>query len=271
MATPSTPYPSFIDGQPVSVSRLSPLAFAGFAHFTAMQVRNGSVRGLDLHLKRLHDASLQLFGRAPAEALIRSYIRSAIELGGSDQSLTVTVFSPNGEFTSASMDIEPAVVVRTAPPSSGPEGPLRLSIIEHQRPLAAVKHVGEVGKTYFLHQAIREGFDDAAFIDGHGHLSEATIWNLVFWDGDAVVWPRAEMLQGSMMGVVQRQLDALGIAQRQEFISLERLQDFRAAAVMNSWTPGIAVSAIGSHAFAVARPFMALLHEAYEAEPGVLP
>lgn len=50
-----------IDGQPATVADLMPLAFAGFAHFTAMQVRNGRVRGLDLHLERLRGASLALF------------------------------------------------------------------------------------------------------------------------------------------------------------------------------------------------------------------
>ncbi|WP_344838216.1 aminotransferase class IV [Nonomuraea dietziae] len=47
------------------------------------------------------------------------------------------------------------------------------------------------GKTYFLRQAVAQGFDDAAFVDRQGRLSEATIWNLAFWDGAAVVWPEA--------------------------------------------------------------------------------
>ena len=108
----------------------------------------------------------------------------------------------------------------------------------HERPLAAIKHVGESGKTFYLHQAIRQGFDDAAFVDSHGHLSEATIWNLVFWDGEAVIWPQAEILQGTMMSIIQRQLDRLGIPQRHEVITTERLRELSGAAVMNSWTPG---------------------------------
>jgi len=111
-----------------------------------------------------------------------SYIRTAIDEGPKDQSLTVTVFSRNGEFTAASMDGELAMLIRTGAPSLGPVGPLRLSTVAHERPLAAIKHVGESGKTFYLHQAIRQGFDDAAFVDSHEHPSEATIWNLVFWD-----------------------------------------------------------------------------------------
>ncbi|OEC36145.1 Branched-chain amino acid aminotransferase/4-amino-4-deoxychorismate lyase [Pseudomonas cuatrocienegasensis] len=271
MATHPHASPSYINGHPATASQLNPLAFAGFAHFTAMQVRCSRVKGLDLHLDRLRNASLAFFGRAPTDELLRSYIRMAIEKGASDQSLTVTVFSPHGEFTADSMAVEPAVLVRTAAPSEGPKGPLRLSAIEHQRPLAAIKHVGEVGKTYYLHQAIRKGFDDAAFVNERGHLSEATIWNLVFWDGEAVIWPKAEMLQGTMMGMVQRQLARLEVPQRHEPIPLERLRTFCGAAVMNSWTPGIAVTAIASHTIDEARPFIELLHKAYEAEPADCP
>ncbi|WP_022963753.1 aminotransferase class IV family protein [Halopseudomonas pelagia] len=246
-----------INGQPATHPELISLAFAGFAHFTAMQVRDRKIKGLDLHLARLRNASVSFFGRALADEQLLSYIRSSIEDGPKDQSLTVTVFSPKGEFTAASMDAEPAALIRTGPPSQGPDGPLRLS-------------TGESGKTFYLHQAIRQGFDDAAFVDSRGHLSEATIWNLVFWDGDAVIWPEASMLRGTMMGIVQRQLERLDIPQRHEAITFERLRELSAAAVMNSWTPGIAVTAIAATVFAEAAPFISLLHEAYEAEPAML-
>ena len=70
-----------------------------------------------------------------------------------------------------------------------------------------------------------------------------------------------------MMGIVQRQLNRLGIAQRHEEITIERLQELSGAAVMNSWTPGIAVTAIATTAFAEITPFISLLHKAYQAEP----
>jgi branched-subunit amino acid aminotransferase/4-amino-4-deoxychorismate lyase len=76
-----------------------------------------------------------------------------------------------------------------------------------------VKHVGEVAKTYYLRQAVGQGFDDAAFVDRRGRLSEGSIWNLAFWDGTTVVWPAADILDGTTMGIVRRQLDRLGVAQ----------------------------------------------------------
>lgn len=253
------------NGRAATTEELTPLAFAGYAHFTAMQVRGGQVRGLDLHLARLRSASVELFGRALPDDQVRAYLRAALDAGPADLSLTATVYSPAGEFTAAGS--EPEVLVRTGPAASGPAGPLTLAAVEHERVLPAVKHVGEVAKTYFLRQAVGQGFDDAAFADRRGRLSEASIWNLAFWDGTAVVWPKAEMLVGTTMGIVRRQLDRMGVPQRTQEISLADLPTLAGAVVMNSWTPGVAVHRIGPAPLPEAPAFLDLLHQAYEAEP----
>lgn len=255
------------NGRASTAEELAPLAFAGYAHFTAMQVRGGQVRGLDLHLERLQFASVALFGQALPEARVRSYLRAALEAGPADLSLMATVYSPAGEFTVAGADVEPEVLVRTGPPASGPEGPLTLATVEYERVLPAVKHVGEVAKTYFLRQAVGQGFDDAAFVDRQGRLSEGSIWNLAFWDGDAVIWPVAEMLDGTTMGIVRRQLDRLGVPQHDREVTLADLPKLAGGVVMNSWTPGVAVHRIGSVPLPEAPSFLEVLHRAYQAEP----
>ncbi|MEV4357486.1 aminotransferase class IV family protein [Nonomuraea sp. NPDC049625] len=257
------------NGRPATAEELAPLAFAGYAHFTAMQVRGGRVRGLDLHLERLRHASVELFGRAVPDDRVRSYLRAVLRAGPADVSLTATVHSPAGEFTVA--EGEPEVLVRTGPAASGPAGPLALAAVEHERFLPAVKHVGEVAKTYVLRQAAGQGFDDAAFVDRRGRLSEGSIWNLAFWDGTAVVWPVAEMLTGTTMAVVRRRLDRLGVPQRAQEITLADLPALAGAVVMNSWTPGVPVHRIGSAPLPEAEPFVRLLHRAYQAEPPAAP
>lgn len=255
------------NGRAATAEELAPLAFAGYAHFTAMQVRAGKVRGLDLHLERLRLASMELFGRALPDDRVRSRLRAALEAGPADVSLTATVYSSPGEFIGDTSDAEIEVLVRTGPPSSGPAGPLALATVEHERVLPSFKHVGEVAKTYFMRRAVRDGFDDAAFVDRRGRLSEGTIWNLAFWDGDAVVWPDAEMLTGTTMGIVRRQLDRLGVPQRVEEITPAVLPTLAGAVVMNSWTPGVAVQRIGAVPVPAAPRFLDLLHRAYRAEP----
>ncbi|MDX1202167.1 aminotransferase class IV [Sinorhizobium medicae] len=269
MAASVNSFQIVLDGRKAAPEELNPLVFAGFAHFTAMQVRDGKVRGMDLHLARLRAASVDFFGAALPDESLRSFMRIAIEDGSCEQSLTVTIFSRSGEFTSAGIGSEPAALVRTGPPSKGPIGPLRLAVVNFERPLPTVKHVGEAAKTYYLHQAVRQGFDDAAFVDRRGRLSEATIWNLVYWDGEAVVWPEAAVLAGVTMGVVSRQLKRLGIPQRREEITLENLKHLQGVAVMNSWTPGVPVTTIGQVVLPEAKPFIELLHKAYIAEPAL--
>ncbi|MCK7626095.1 aminotransferase class IV family protein [Streptomyces sp. RS10V-4] len=269
-----TDRPSFVvhrNGQAATAADLAPLAFAGYAHFTAAQVRGGRLRGLDLHLARLRHASVELFGRALPDDRVRSWLRAALAAGPADLSLTATAFSPAGEFTRGGGRAEPALLVRTGPPATAPEGPLALSTVAYERVLPELKHVGEVAKTYFLRQAIAQGFDDAAFVDRHGRLTEGTIWNLVFWDGTAVVWPDAAMLTGTTMGIVRRQLDRLGVPQRTQEITPADLPALSGAAVMNSWTPGVPLSRIDSFPLPQAPAFLDLLHRAYQAEPAVAP
>ena len=265
----NTPFQTQIDGRPATALDLSPLAFAGFAHFTAMQVRDGGVRGLDLHLGRLRSASLSLFGQAMRDEDVLAHVSTAIADGPDALSLTATMFLRSGEFTAHGAANDLSMLVRTAPPSSGPAGPLRLSAVTHERPLPTFKHVGETPKTYYLRRAVEDGFDDAAFLDREGRLSEATIWNLVFWDDGEVVWPEAAVLPGVTMGIVRRQLDSLGVPQRDAPITLENLGRFQGAAVMNSWSPGIAVSQIRDVEIPVSSAFLQTLHEAYRHETPV--
>lgn len=106
-----------INGCVATAEDLSSLAFAGFAHFTAMQVREGAVRGLEFHLARLRSASIEFFGQALPDELVRGRIRHAIESAPSALSVTATMFSRRGEFTPTGASDDPAILVRTAPPS----------------------------------------------------------------------------------------------------------------------------------------------------------
>lgn len=262
-----SPYVVQRNGKNATRKALAPLAFAGHAHFTAMQVRGGRVRGLDLHLARLRHASLQLFDRAVPDREMLTHLQTATKAGPADLSLTATVYSLEGEFVAAPADATPQVLMRTGPASCGPAGPLRLAVFEYERALPAVKHVGEVAKTYFLRRAIEHGFNDAAFVDRHGRLSEGSIWNLAFWDGSAIVWPVAQMLGGTTMATVRRQLEKLGVPQRDQVLTVADLPTMAGAVVMNSCTPGVAVHQIGAVALPEAPSFLELLHQAYEAEP----
>ncbi|MBY8607360.1 aminotransferase class IV family protein [Burkholderia arboris] len=269
----AAPFPSVaqINGVAATHEALAVLAFAGHAHFTAMQIRDGRVRGLDLHLARLRDASHALFGHALPDERVLAFLRAALDRAPPALSLTATIHATTGEFVAPRDDEALDVLVRTAAPSSGPAGPLDLALFEHERVLPDIKHVGEVAKTHFLRRAVAQGFDDAAFIDRHGRISEGSIWNVAFWTGDAVVWPVAGMLGGVTMGILRRQLARLGITQHDREVAPADLPSMAGAVVMNSWTPGIAVRRFGTATLPDSSSLAVLLHRAYEQEPPVAP
>ncbi len=256
-----------LNGKSTNAADLAPLAFAGYAHFTAMQVRGGRVRGLDLHLDRLRGASDELFGRHLADEVLLGRLRSALAAAPSDVSLTCFVSSRPGEFAPAGNSIDLDVLVKVTDPARPPTGPLSLDAVEHERHLPRIKHVGEVSKTLLLRRANALGFDDAAFIDRSGRLSEATIWNLAFWDGKSLIWPRAEVLSGVTMQILVRRLRELGVPQRTRDVRLGELGKHVSAVVMNSWTPGIPVARIGGASLGQDVDFTRLLHAAYANEP----
>jgi branched-subunit amino acid aminotransferase/4-amino-4-deoxychorismate lyase len=258
---------SWIDGVPAPREELTALAFAGYAHFTALQVRRRMVRGFDLHLQRLRSASLALFGQAMPDDLVAEQIARAIDSGPDNMSLVATMYPRTGEFTACIGVDDPHLLVRTGPPTDGPVGPLALDLVLHERWRPEIKHVGEAAKTFFLRRAVDRGFDDVAFIDSTGRLGEASIWNLAFWDGDTVIWPRANVLNGITMGIVRRQLAKLGIAQEERTVASDQLQHVTGAAVMNSWTPGLPVSQLGDHRFSRSDELARTLRRAYEREP----
>lgn len=261
---------TYLNGNPATAEDLAPLAFAGFAHFTAMQVRDRAVRGLDLHLDRLRGASVRLYGDHLPDAQVREHLRAALDADAPDVSLTCFVTPRPGEFMPTGADAELDVLIKITDPATPPTGPLALDVVRHERHLPQIKHVGEVAKTLYLRQANAHGFDDAAFDDAAARLSEATIWNLAFWDGTSVIWPEADVLPGVTMQILTRQLQARGIPQQTRPIHRSDLTEDLSAVVMNSWSPAIPLARLGERSLASTPDFARLLHEAYDAEPPVL-
>lgn len=258
---------ALLDGRPAQAEELAGLAFAGHAHGTYLQVRDRKARGVDLHLDRLRAASEHLYGFALDDEEVRQQLRTASDAAPADSSLLVTAFSTDGEFTPASAGARPRLLVRTALPYDGPPGPLALQTVAYRRPLPTIKHVGEIAKTYYARHARANGFDDAVFVDERGRLSEATIWNLAFWDGSTVIWPVADKLLGTTMGILRRQLTELGVPQETREVTRSDLHHLEGAVVMNSWTPGVLVTRVDDTALPEATSFVELLRQAFRCEP----
>lgn len=192
---------AFVDGLPADAAALVRFARSGYSHFTTMQVRNGAVHGLGLHLTRLEEATRVLFDAALDVDAVRAQMRRALD-GVADASLRVSVGAAN--FTARSME-GPArleVLVLVDPPAPEHVEPVRLMSVVHARYLPQIKHGGMFDLLHLRRRAQGLGFDDAVLLTPDGFVAEGTTWNVGFFRGNALVWPKASMLEGVTMRLV---------------------------------------------------------------------
>jgi len=204
---------------------LSLLEHEGWGHFTAMQVRDGRARGLDLHLARLQSAHREVYGRALDGAEVRVRIRHAL---GTEPDASIRVY---GYWA--------GLIVTVRPPQDMPRRPHSMSVQHFQRPLARLKHVGSWGRGGFLDAALAAGFDEGLLADEAGRISEGTVTNVAFWRDGTVIWPDAPKLDGITMMLLQRQLTAAGIPQAEAPVWVHDLPSYGGMILCNSrgWAP----------------------------------
>ncbi|ROQ32201.1 branched-subunit amino acid aminotransferase/4-amino-4-deoxychorismate lyase [Streptomyces sp. PanSC19] len=241
-----------IDGAPAADPQLLAALMSGYGHYTAMQVRDGRVKGLDLHLDRLDRSTRELFGRELEGGRVRELVAGALaNAGRRDASVRVYVYP--GVRT---------VVTVADPAPDGPGAPQRLTAVDYWRPAPHIKHLGGFGQRFHGDAARRAGYDEALLTSPHGEISEGAVTNIAFWDGTSVVWPSAPCLVGITMTLLEGPLESV-----RRPVTLADLPGYRAAFVANS--RAIApVTAIDGLAFAVDEELMGRVFAAYD---GVTP
>lgn len=256
-----------LNGEPARVEDLRFLIQTNYGHFSAMRVLEGGVRGLDLHLARIERATRELFGAAIDRERVRACLRHAIAGSGDALALRVNIFSRSLDRDRLLQPCEPDVLVIAAPASPPPAAPLRLKSFRYSRELAHVKHVGTFPLFHYRRLAQQAGFDDAVFVDDAGCISEGSIWNIGFFDGDGIVWPDAPQLAGVAMQLLQAGLVRAGIASAVNRIALRETDRFRSAFFTNSSNPVRLIAGIDAVGFAVDPSLAARLRDAYDSNP----
>ena len=243
-----------IDGRSATVAQLSATAPAGYGHFTAMQVRNGRVRGLGLHLARLDAANREMFGTGLDTAAVAGYIRHALSGQTRDASVRVYVYEAPDR---------PTVMVTVRPPGTMAPDVWRLQTVPYQRSLAHIKHIGDFGQGYYSRLAHANGFDEALLTAPDGIICEGSITNIGFSDGTGVLWPEAPALAGITMQILERALAERGVPIRHAPVRVSDLGSFAGAFVTNSH--GIApVGQVDDLTLPVDEALMSALTQAYE-------
>ncbi|QKW23806.1 aminotransferase class IV [Kitasatospora sp. NA04385] len=224
-----------INGRPANVEDVHRMATWNYGHFTSMQVRDGAVRGLDLHLRRLADASRELFAdllgaQAPGDELVRGLVRQALG-GRPDASVRVSVV-PAGPTGGTDL-----VVSVSDPVPDVPRPALRVRTAVYERDLPHLKHAATMGLTHQALSARRAGFEDVLFLGRDGSVREGSVWNAAFWDGERVIWPAAPALPGITMHLLRAALPATGVPSTTRHLAATDLPSLRAAAATNSHCP----------------------------------
>jgi branched-subunit amino acid aminotransferase/4-amino-4-deoxychorismate lyase len=257
----------FCNGQPATADDLRALALLNYGHFTTLQVRGCRARGFGLHLQRLQQATRELFGSELDAGRVRGDVRRALrEHDAADCTLRITVFARGFDpATDAARDAVD-LLVAIAAPADPPAVAVRLRSFRYQRVAPHLKHVGTFPLFHHRRLAMQAGADDALFVDAAGCVSEGSVWNLGFWDGQGVTWPRAPALRGTGEQLLQAGLDVLGVAQARREVDLAGIAGFRGAFACNSrgaWP----VAAIDGVDFAPAPELAGLLRQALDTQP----
>lgn len=256
-----------INGAPATVEDLRHLVRTNYGHFSAMQVVDGCVRGLDLHLDRIEHATRELFGAAIDRKRVRACLRHAVTGISAPLSLRVNIFSRTLNRERMAEPAVPDILVMTGLPSRPPSSPLRLKSFRYARDLPQIKHVGTFPLFHYRRLAQQAGFDDAVFVDTTGFVSEGSVWNIGFFDGTGIVWPDAPQLNGISMQLLQAGLARRGVRSEVRRIGMAEVAEFRAAFFTNSSTAVQAIAGIDEIQFATDRALTALLTECYESNP----
>ncbi|MCC3311396.1 MULTISPECIES: aminotransferase class IV family protein [Nocardia] len=254
-----------LNGVPVTVEALAPLALVGLGHFTSMRVEEGgAVRGLEMHLDRLVRDSRTVFNAELDPDRVRAHVRHAIRDADGPVVVRVTIYDPAIELSKPGAPAEPHVLVSMRHAPAGPAAPLRLQSVVYARDLPRVKHIGLFGALHQRGVAQRQGFDDVVFTAGNGTISEIATSNIGFITGEGrLIWPRAEVLPGTTMRLLNQVLDEDVVNER---ITLAQLSDYAAVVATNAATGVRAVSCIDDTKWPE-HEAVTVLQEAYKSIP----
>ncbi|MGX5732139.1 aminotransferase class IV family protein [Pseudoxanthomonas beigongshangi] len=261
---------ALLNGQTADADALRALAVVNYGHFTAMQVRGRAVQGLDFHVARLQRATRELFDFELTRERIVDELRTALHAGPADASLRLTVFARAFDYRQPLRPVAPDVLITLGPAAADDKPALRVKSYPFLRSQPHLKHVGTFPLFHYRRQALREGYDDALFVGPDGTISEGSIWNLGFWDGETVVWPEAPALRGTCEQLLQAGLAEQGVPQRIRPVSLAEAGGFRAAFAANA--SGLqALLGIDEAGYAPDPAFMAQLKAALASRPWEIP
>ena len=252
-----------LNGRVPDLAETQRLATHNYGHFTSMQVRDGRVRGLALHLARLDDGNETFFGGrgdVADELRLRELIKHA--LGPARDASVRVAYVP-----AADERARPQVLVSVSDPIPAAARALRIQTREYLRDWPEHKHAATMGLRYARRLAERDGFDDALFVGPGETISEGSTWNVAFWDGERVLWPEAPVLKGVTMVLLQVAMTMTGVPWGIRPVVRGELPDLLAAAAVSSISSARPIESIDDVVFTDSATLTDALETAWKTVP----
>jgi branched-subunit amino acid aminotransferase/4-amino-4-deoxychorismate lyase len=253
-----------LDGNPVDPASLERLALVGYGHFTSMRIDDGRVRGLTLHLERLVRDCKTVFGTDLDPQLVQERVRQAVSGRTGSLVARVTVFDPTLDMGRPADNGQPGVLVTTRSAGAMPPPPLHVHLVQYERDLPRVKHVGLFGTLHARRQAQLAGADDALFHNADGFISEGGTWNVGFIRDGQIIWPDADVLPGVTMALLQNS----GHHHVTAPVTAEEALTAEAAFASNTTIGARAIAGIGDTDLALDHPLLHELQQTYLSTEG---
>ena len=189
----------------------------GAGLFETILAREGAPRLLDRHLRRLR-ASCRALGIPfePSDDEVRSIIVELLARNGLTQlEARVKIVATPGDVAQHWTHRHDTVMVIAEPYVRPPaEIPWKLRAPEQllSTPLAVHKSTSYLAYRHILHDARRDGYDDAMLLDRHGNISECTFTSLLFFDDERLLLPESpDALPSITSGVMAELCRELGM------------------------------------------------------------
>lgn len=231
-----------------------------------MQVRDGGVRGLDLHLKRLDANARELFGCAAGAGRLLEALRHVVPTSGAC-SVRVTLFSRELRRVVAGDPVEPDIMVSVTAAAASEATTMRVLPVRYEREMPQVKHLATYGLFRQMRVARAVGYDDALFVNASGHVPEGCTWNICFTDGCHWRWPEAPALEGVTMQLLRTAISGAGWPVSTSPITASELRQFNGAFATNSVSAARPISAVGDHSLPGSVADRSILSDLFDAVP----
>ena len=180
--------------------------------------------------------------------------------------LRVSLFSPEIGHRNPTYVGRPKMMTSVSPAPPPLANRVRITAMPYEREAPHLKHLATFGLMRARRAARAAEFDDALFVDGEGRVTEGTLWNIGFVQGDRIVWPQAPMLAGVTQALITRGLPQVGLTSETRPIRLDEVGAFDGAFLCNSATPVCPITTINDLAFANDPALLAKVEAAWSAQ-----